>query len=192
MLFNMLTLWMFGVELERMWGTRFFLKFYFACGVGAGADHAARSSAAGGLRPVLLPSTIGASGAIFGILLAYALVLPEPADPDVLRLPGAGEVLRDDPRRHAAAVVVGGGGGVAHTAHLGGLVTGYLYLKRSGSTSSPNPVPLSQVAHQPHAAQVRRVFRRPRATTSTAGCIRSMPAPWSTAGMRSRSRRSPR
>ena len=35
-LFNMLTLWMFGVELERMWGTRFFTKFYFVCGIGAG------------------------------------------------------------------------------------------------------------------------------------------------------------
>ena len=36
-LFNMLTLWMMGVELERMWGTAFFTKFYFVCGIGAGA-----------------------------------------------------------------------------------------------------------------------------------------------------------
>ena len=49
-LFNMLALWMFGVELERMWGSRFFVKYYFVCGVGAAADddaagvHAVRRS----------------------------------------------------------------------------------------------------------------------------------------------------
>ena len=82
-LFNMLALWMFGVELERMWGTRFFLKFYFVCGVGAGADHAGavvrcRCRSFDALYTSL---TIGASGAIFGILLAYALYFPTPADP---------------------------------------------------------------------------------------------------------------
>src|SRR4051812_16614595 len=70
-LFNMLALWMFGVELERMWGTRFFLKFYFVAGVGAALTTTILS-----LLPVSFLSamytsvTIGASGAIYGVLLA--------------------------------------------------------------------------------------------------------------------------
>src|SRR3954463_16093187 len=76
-LFNMLALWMFGVELERMWGTRFFLKFYFVAGVGAALTTTILS-----LLPVSFLSamytsvTIGASGAIYGVLLAYAMYYP--------------------------------------------------------------------------------------------------------------------
>jgi membrane associated rhomboid family serine protease len=129
-LFNMLTLWMMGVELERMWGTKFFTKFYFVCGIGAGLTQFIV-----GLIP--LPSTsvfftsvtIGASGAIFGLLLAYALyfptrpilmffIFPVPAKYFVMIL-GAIQLL----------LASGGGGGVAYTAHLGGIATGYLYLK---------------------------------------------------------------
>src|SRR5437868_1134335 len=77
-LFNMLALWMFGVELERMWGTKFFLKYYFVCGIGAGL-----CTVAAALLPFeatrlsyVLP-TIGASGAIYGLLMAWALVFPD-------------------------------------------------------------------------------------------------------------------
>ena len=70
LLFNMLSLWMFGSMLERDWGTRRFLKYYFVCGVGAGLCDVAVNALMGnwGTR------TIGASGAIYGLLLAYFAV----------------------------------------------------------------------------------------------------------------------
>ena len=56
LLFNMLMLWMIGVELERTWGTRFFTKFYFACGIGAGLTQVILGPVAAAIRrPVLLP-----------------------------------------------------------------------------------------------------------------------------------------
>src|SRR6266851_8580867 len=66
-LFNMLALWMFGSELEQAWGTRRFLRFYFFCGVGAALCVLVGNFIASDLRP-----TMGASGAIYGILLASA------------------------------------------------------------------------------------------------------------------------
>jgi membrane associated rhomboid family serine protease len=129
-LFNMLTLWMMGTELEHRWGTRFFTRFYFVCGIGAGLTQVLL-----GLLPFdfagqfYYPVTIGASGAIFGLLLAYALyfptrpilmffIFPVPAKYFVMIL-GAINLM----------LAAGGGGGVAYTAHLGGIATGYLYLK---------------------------------------------------------------
>src|ERR1700694_1700129 len=73
-LFNMLTLWMFGADLELQWGTRRFLRFYFICGIGAGVCVV--------LLNYILPwgnpntATIGSSGAIFGILMACAMLFP--------------------------------------------------------------------------------------------------------------------
>jgi len=130
-LFNMLALWMFGVELERMWGTRFFLKYYFVAGVGAAATTMALSFIPGSFGTQLYYSlTIGASGAVYGVLLAYALyfpnrpiymymVFPIPAKYFVMII-GAISLLSS---------MGGPGGGIAHTTHLGGLLAGYLYLK---------------------------------------------------------------
>src|SRR4026209_2581396 len=68
-LFNMLGLWMFGSELEQLWGTRQFVKFFFICGIGAGI-----------LIALLSPGnslTIGASGAVYGVLLAFGVLFPD-------------------------------------------------------------------------------------------------------------------
>jgi membrane associated rhomboid family serine protease len=130
LLFNMLTLYLMGVELERMWGSRYFAKFYFACGIGAGLTQVLLGLVPGGLGDQFYyTNTIGASGAIYGLLLAYALyfptrpilmffLFPVPAKYFVMILGGLSLLF-----------AAGGGGGIAHTAHLGGLVTGYLYLK---------------------------------------------------------------
>src|SRR5690349_8032828 len=76
-LFNMLALWMFGTELERIWGSREFLKFYFITGVGAGALTVAFSLLPFGFAQQLqYVDVIGASGAIYALLLAYALYFP--------------------------------------------------------------------------------------------------------------------
>jgi membrane associated rhomboid family serine protease len=125
-LFNMLSLWMIGTELERTWGTRFFTKYYLITGVGA----ALTSILLGFFSPSIYYSPmVGASGAIFGLLVAYAMyfpnrmlilfIFPVPARIAVLIL-GAIALLN---------TVFSPGGGVAHWAHLGGVVVGYLYLK---------------------------------------------------------------
>jgi membrane associated rhomboid family serine protease len=129
-LFNMLSLWMFGVELERMWGSTFFTRFYFVCGVGAAATTLLLSLLPGALGESLyLSLTVGASGAIYGLLMAYALyfphriiyyiVFPMPVKVYVL-IAGALSFL---------SAIGGPGDGVAHATHLGGLAVGYLYLK---------------------------------------------------------------
>lgn len=130
-LFNMLALWMFGVELERMWGSRYFTKFYFIAGIGAALTTIILSFVPGPLgRELYFSLTIGASGAVYGVLLAYAmyfpnrpiymyLVFPIPAKYFVMIM-GAISLLSS---------MSGPGGGIAHTTHLGGLLVAYLYLK---------------------------------------------------------------
>lgn len=129
LLFNMLSLWMFGTELERTWGTRFFTKYYFVTGVGAAAATVLWSvSPLPFADEIYRTVTIGASGAIYGVLLAYGmyfphrtiymLVFPVKAKYFVM-ITGAIVFLSS-----AGA----GGRGIAHTAHLGGLVVGYIYL----------------------------------------------------------------
>ena len=134
-LFNMLILWMFGVQLERIWGPKFFLHYYFITGIGAGL-----TVIVVGLLPFafaestyLLP-TIGASGAIYGLLVAFALYYPE--------TPILMFFLFPVPAKYFVMIIgtisflsVPRGGGVSHVAHLGGLVVGYLYLKRFGGRS---------------------------------------------------------
>jgi len=128
LIFNMLALWMFGVDLERRWGRTAFLRYYFVCGIGAGL-----TCVAVGLLPLAMAEdiyrtpTIGASGAIYGLLLAYAIFFPNriiyyfifPIPVRIYVLLAGLLVLYESAR---------GGGGVAHFAHLGGLIFGYLYL----------------------------------------------------------------
>jgi membrane associated rhomboid family serine protease len=130
LLFNMLVLWMFGTELERMWGTRYFLKFYFVTGIGAGTLTVLFSNLPLGFAEQIYHSVvIGASGAIYGLLLAYALYFPD--RPILLAL------LFPIPAKYFVLIIgaislyssFGTTGGVAHATHLGGLLVGYLYLK---------------------------------------------------------------
>jgi len=148
-LFNMLALWMFGVELERLWGTRFFTTYYFVAGVGAALTtilcsllwYFAATQDSWLFRfaePLYTIPTIGASGAIYGLLLAYGLtwpnrpiyvwgVFPIPAKVFVLIF-GAISFLSS---------VSGSDSGVAHATHLGGILVGYIYLAgRRGGLST--------------------------------------------------------
>jgi membrane associated rhomboid family serine protease len=123
--FNMLALWMFGSQLERVWGTKEFLRYYLITGVGAGAINIAAS-------PTSPIPTIGASGAIFGLLLAYGVLFPNNLILLYFFIPikakyfvvlfAALEFLMA--RSYTAD-------GVAHFAHLGGMAVGFLYLKSS-------------------------------------------------------------
>lgn len=124
-LFNMLTLWMFGADLEREWGSRRFLNFYFLCGIGAGLCDITANLLLGSAG---LP-TIGSSGAIYGLLLAFGLLYPNrtvffsflfpiPAKYFVMIM-GAIAFLSSFNRQSA----------VSNIAHLGGMLFGYLYLR---------------------------------------------------------------
>jgi membrane associated rhomboid family serine protease len=128
-LFNMLTLWMFGVELERMWGTRYFTQYYFASGVGAGLTQIVLGLLPFGFADQFYyPITIGASGAVYGLLLAYALYFPHRQIYMYLVFPVPARIFVAILGAIALLSAMSGGGGVAHTAHLGGLAAGYLYL----------------------------------------------------------------
>lgn len=122
-LLNMFALWMFGSDLERVWGTRRFIVYYFFTGIGAGITTVL-------VTPHGYVPTIGASGAIYGILLAYALLFPErrvllyffipiPVRVFVLIF-GVIELL---------SAITLPGDSIAHVAHLGGLVFGWLFLR---------------------------------------------------------------
>src|SRR5438876_2433286 len=137
-LFNMLALWMFGTELERIWGTRYFLKFYFVTGIGAGILTVLFS-----LLPfdfaqsVHRSNVIGASGAIYGLLLAYALYFPDRPIYMYFVFPIPAKIFVAIMGAIAFfSSFSGASGGVANATHLGGLLVAYLYLK----TARANPV----------------------------------------------------
>jgi membrane associated rhomboid family serine protease len=129
-LFNMLTLWMFGVELERMWRTRFFVRYYFVTGIGAGIVSILVS-----LLPFVATRAtygdviVGASGAIFGLLLAYALYFPDRPILMFLFFPVPAKYFVMILGAINFIIAVEGSSGVAAVAHLGGIVIGYLYLQ---------------------------------------------------------------
>ncbi|MCI0530429.1 MAG: rhomboid family intramembrane serine protease [candidate division Zixibacteria bacterium] len=122
-LFNMFALWMFGSEIERYWGSREFLKYYFLCGVGAGLLTFVTSLSS------TVP-TIGASGAIFGVLVAYAMMFPDRYIYIYFVLPVKTKYLVVFfAIIEFFASVNHTPDGIGHFAHLGGMLIGYLYLK---------------------------------------------------------------
>jgi membrane associated rhomboid family serine protease len=133
LLINMFVLWMFGADLERAWGTRRFYTYYFLTGIGAGLiDIAAKTILDPRGVGTSLNPTIGASGAIFGVLIATAMMFP---DRQVWLIPFPVTI----PMR-MYVVVMGAieffstlgsaGDNISHVCHLGGMLVGYLYLRR--------------------------------------------------------------
>jgi membrane associated rhomboid family serine protease len=130
-LFNLLSLWMFAGELEELWGSVLFLRYYLITGIGAGLCIA--------LMNYYIyeqyhadPLTIGASGAIYGILLAYGLTWPNRQVMLYFIIPvkikylvaifGLIEFFG------TLSTAAGTGGNISHIGHMGGLVTGLIYL----------------------------------------------------------------
>jgi membrane associated rhomboid family serine protease len=122
--FNLFALWIFGQALEQLWGTKRFLMYYFLTGIGAGIIQLFVSSG----------STIGASGAVFGILLGFGMMYPNrkimllfPPIPIKAKyfvgFYGALELFNGLTRADS---------GVAHFAHLGGLLVGFILIKLWG------------------------------------------------------------
>jgi len=135
-LFNLLYLAMFGADLERAWGSKKFYTYFFLCGIGAGVINVIVKGlifAFHGAGPnSLVVPTIGASGAIYGVLLAVAVVMPHR---QVYLFP-----LPVTVSMRMLVIVLGAieffgtigstGDNVSHVCHLGGMLVGYLYLRR--------------------------------------------------------------
>jgi len=125
--FNMLALYMFGPDIERLFGTRFFALYYFGCIVSAAVVHLT-VSAWMGAAPVPM---VGASGAMFGLLLAFGWFFPQrrvmlifPPIPMPARVFVAAYGVLE-----LVLGVTGTASGVAHFAHLGGMLGGWLMLQ---------------------------------------------------------------
>jgi membrane associated rhomboid family serine protease len=141
-LFNMLALWMFGTELERIWGTRFFLKFYFLVGIGSAALTILLSRIPfEPLQQLWVSNIIGASGAIYGLLLAYALYFPNRTIYYFMFPLKVRTYVIITGAIAFYASISANGGGVASATHLGGLLIAYIYLTslRKGPRLQLNP-----------------------------------------------------
>lgn len=118
--FNMFMLWMFGAELEREWGSKEFLKFYFITGIGSGIIVALFS----------IYPTIGASGAVFGIMVAFALRHPDRMIYLYFLFPVKIKYFMIGLAAFEFISTVGNANSaISHVAHLGGAVIAYIYLK---------------------------------------------------------------
>lgn len=127
LLLNMFILWMLGGDLERHWGSRAFLRYFLVCGVGAGMF----ILVAGLLSEPWIP-TIGASGAIFGVILAFGMIFSQRVILFMMIFPMRARTFSWLMFAIVLLSLLGQSvGNVSHVAHLGGMVVGYLYLKRA-------------------------------------------------------------
>ncbi|ARM31752.1 rhomboid family intramembrane serine protease [Prosthecochloris sp. HL-130-GSB] len=126
-LFNMFALWLFGTEIENHWGTKEFTTYYFVCGIGAALVNLATTI--GSPYP-----TVGASGAVFGILLAFGMMFPDRYIFLYFLFPVKAKYFVAG---YAAIELLmginnssmGSQSNIAHFAHLGGMVVGFAYIK---------------------------------------------------------------
>ncbi|HEX6981397.1 MAG TPA: rhomboid family intramembrane serine protease [Balneolaceae bacterium] len=127
--FNMFALWMFGQAIENYWGTERFVIFYFLTGIGAALSH--MLIGAGGAP------TLGASGAVYGILLAFGMMFPNRRI--MLLIPPIPIKAKYFVAGYGAIELISGimrtNSGVAHFAHLGGMVVGFILIKYWGLKS---------------------------------------------------------
>ncbi|HAH50669.1 MAG TPA: DUF1751 domain-containing protein [Balneola sp.] len=122
--FNLFALWIFGQALEQLWGTKRFLIYYFLTGIGAGIIQLFVSSG----------YTIGASGAVFGILLGFGMMYPNRRI--MLLFPPIPIKAKYFVGFYGALELFNGltrvDSGIAHFAHLGGLLVGFILIKLWG------------------------------------------------------------
>ena len=156
---NMFVLWMFGSQLAMAWGPRRFLRYYLLCGIGAGLliasiPYLLVGMGAASAQTLVIP-TVGASGAIYGVLLAYSLTWPERTIMLVLP-PVAFRAIWLIPALFLMTVLFGGGN-VSHVGHLGGVVVGWLYMRRRGETQ--RLLTLEQLKYRWRRYRMRRKLR---------------------------------
>jgi membrane associated rhomboid family serine protease len=148
LVFNLLALFMFGCELERLWGSSRFLKYFLMTGIGAG------------LCVFFFPSsynaaTIGSSGAIYGLLLAYGVLFPNRIIYLYLIIPLQAKVFVLIMGAIAfLSALSSGNSGISNIAHLGGMLVGYIYLKQGQSK------PLGRIRQNYYEWKLKRARRK--------------------------------
>jgi membrane associated rhomboid family serine protease len=162
-LFNMVSLWFIGAYLEMDWRAKRFLEFYFFCVVGAALTTVGLAyTGIPHMSPLTV--TIGASGGIYGVLIAFGMLYGE-MEMYLFPLPFSIKA------KYVAAIwiliaiagSVGGGGGVAYFAHLGGIFFGYGYVKwlrRRGGLAGAFPPPWSGLRDRYYRWKRRRAARK--------------------------------
>ncbi|MBW2267083.1 MAG: rhomboid family intramembrane serine protease [Deltaproteobacteria bacterium] len=134
---NGFVLWMFGSQMAMAWGAQRFLRFYLLCGIGAGFIIAVWPYVAYGLGLAsafgLRTFTLGASGAIYGVMLAYSLTWP---DRTIMLIfpPVAFRAIWLIPIVFGMTMLMSPNGNISHLGHLGGVIVGWLYMRRHGRT----------------------------------------------------------
>ena len=136
---NCFVLWMFGSELAMTWGKERFFRYYLLCGIGAGFLIASWPFVMllfpGANTDLLDVSTLGASGAVYGVVLAYSLTWPDRRI-TLIFPPVSFRAIWLIPALFVMTIAMSGGeGGISHIGHLGGILMGWLYLRRSDSIS---------------------------------------------------------
>jgi membrane associated rhomboid family serine protease len=148
---NMLALWMFGMEIENLWGSKKFLTYYLLCGFGAGIAHVVIPPLLGQAVPA-----VGASGAVYGVMIAFGIMFPNRPVYIYFLFPIKAKFL--------IAIFIGtdllfGVSGapskVAHFAHLGGAAVGFVYM-----LADMGLLPVHQWWRRT-VGQVRNPFARP-------------------------------
>jgi len=135
LIFNMLLLYWVGSSLERLWGTRFFLLFYFVSGVGAGILYSLAAfiyTLSTGHPEILVTPVIGASAALFGCLVAYGIYFGEQLVYFMFFFPMKARYFTIFLGAIEVIMVLNNGpvqGKVANLAHVGGIITGYIFIK---------------------------------------------------------------
>jgi len=146
-IFNLFVLWMFGADLENLWGGRQFLFFYFLTGIGAGICNVL-------VEPSSTATTIGCSGAVYGLILAYGMLFPDRPILFALFIPMKAKWFAALMGLIEFASSFGTpGSGISHVAHLGGMLFAFLYLRGRGV-----PTNLRLQYQQWRNARLRRKF----------------------------------
>ena len=132
---NCFVLWMFGSQMALAWGAQRFLRYYLVCGIGAGFIISLWPYIPVGFglasEMTLRTFTIGSSGAVYGVMLAYSLTWP---DRTIMLIfpPVAFRAIWLIPIIFAMTYLMDPRGNVSHLGHLGGVIVGWIYLRRSG------------------------------------------------------------
>ena len=158
--FNMLALWMFGSSLAMAWGEKRFLQYYLVCGVGAGLvivtlpyiTYFAFDTSAWQLQT----KTVGASGAVMGVLLAFSFTWP---DRTIMLLfpPIPLKAIYLIPLLFLLEFMAPGAQNISHAGHLGGVLVGWLYLLQEGRT--PGAPTLDTVKYKWRRYRMRQKLR---------------------------------
>jgi len=155
--FNMFALWMFGGQLEQTWGSRKFLRFYIICGVGAGLIILTWNGLTPGNYAV---PTLGASGAVYGVLLAFSLTWP---DRTIMLLfpPIPMKAIWFIPVMFGLQAAFGGGN-ISHAGHLGGVLVAAILMRRELRAYFGQTLSFSGLRYRWHRYRMRGRLRAVR------------------------------